>query len=101
MKHGPRTFWADTDAAASDWVILSAGIALLGIVTVYEVFEGGASDVVSRMNEGLTNGSGSTTAANGPPETSESASDGCEEPAAFEAPEDCEADTEPSPIPPG
>ena len=47
-----RTFQADTNGATADWLLLSAGIVLLGMFAVYEVFVGGTNQLVSDMNSG-------------------------------------------------
>jgi len=47
-----RTFQADTGAATADWLLLSAGIVLLGMFAVYEVFVSGTNQLVSEMNGG-------------------------------------------------
>ena len=51
----------DAGAVTIDWVALTAGILLLGIMVVYAIFNGGVSSLVSNVNSTL---SGVTTAVN-------------------------------------
>ncbi len=44
----------DTGAVTIDWVALTAGILLLGIMVIYAIFNGGVSDLVNRVNSGLS-----------------------------------------------
>ncbi len=44
----------DTGAVTIDWVALTAGILLLGIMVVYAIFDGGVSDLVGNINKTLT-----------------------------------------------
>ncbi len=47
----------DTGAVTIDWVALTAGILLLGIMVVYAIFNNGVSSLVSNVNstlEGVT-----------------------------------------------
>ena len=47
----------DTGAVTIDWVALTAGILLLGIMVVYAIFNNGVSVLVSNVNstlEGVT-----------------------------------------------
>jgi len=47
----------DAGAVTIDWVALTAGILLLGIITVYTIFNGGVNSLVSNINstlEGVT-----------------------------------------------
>ncbi len=49
----------DTGAVTIDWVALTAGILLLGIMVVYAIFNGGVSTLVGNINTTLgTAGSG-------------------------------------------
>ena len=46
-----RVFLADDSGVATvDWVALSAGVLLLGIVVVYAIFNNGVSTLVSSVN---------------------------------------------------
>ena len=45
----------DTGAVTIDWVALTAGILLLGIMVVYAIFNGGVSNLVGNINDTLTN----------------------------------------------
>jgi len=49
----------ETGAVTIDWVALTAGILLLGIVLVYGIFTGGVSGLASVINSSL-NEAGST-----------------------------------------
>ena len=49
----------DAGAVTIDWVALTAGILLLGIMVVYAIFNNGVSSLVSNVNSTL---SGITTA---------------------------------------
>ncbi len=51
----------DTGAVTIDWVALTAGILLLGIMVVYAIFNNGVSTLVSNVNSTL---SGITTDVN-------------------------------------
>ncbi len=44
----------DAGAVTIDWVALTAGVLLLGIVVVYAIFNNGVSDLVNRVNSGLS-----------------------------------------------
>jgi len=44
----------DTGAVTIDWVALTSGILLLGIMVVYAIFNGGVADLVSNVNSTLT-----------------------------------------------
>ncbi len=44
----------DAGAVTIDWVALTAGILLLGIMVVYAIFNGGVSKLVSNINETLS-----------------------------------------------
>jgi hypothetical protein len=50
----------DAGAVTIDWVALTAGILLLGIMVVYAIFNGGVNNLVSKINSTL---SGVTTSA--------------------------------------
>ena len=43
----------DTGAVTIDWVALTAGILLLGIMVVYAIFNNGVSSLVKNINETL------------------------------------------------
>ncbi len=43
----------DTGAVTIDWVALTAGILLLGIMVIYAIFNGGVSKLVSNINTTL------------------------------------------------
>ena len=45
----------DRGASTVDWVALTAGILLLGIVLVYAIFNNGVSNLGSTMNSQLSN----------------------------------------------
>ncbi len=51
----------DAGAVTIDWVALTAGILLLGIMTVYAIFNNGVSSTVDNANNMLTGISGETT----------------------------------------
>ncbi len=44
----------DAGAIAIDWVALTAGILLLGLMVVYAVFNGGVASLVSSVNSTLS-----------------------------------------------
>jgi len=44
----------DAGAVTIDWVALTAGILLLGIIVVYAIFNGGVASLVSNINETLS-----------------------------------------------
>ncbi len=44
----------DAGAVTIDWVALTAGILLLGIMVVYAIFNNGVSTLVSNVNSTLT-----------------------------------------------
>ncbi len=44
----------DAGAVTIDWVALTAGILLLGIMVVYAIFNNGVSQLVSNVNSTLT-----------------------------------------------
>ena len=44
----------DTGAVTIDWVALTAGVLLLGIMVVYAIFNNGVSSLVSNVNSTLT-----------------------------------------------
>ncbi len=54
-------FRDDTGAVTIDWVALTAGILLLGIMVVYAIFNGGVASLVGKINSTL---SGVTTDVN-------------------------------------
>ncbi len=45
---------ADAGAVTIDWVALTAGILLLGIMVVYAIFNNGVASLVSNVNETLS-----------------------------------------------
>ena len=45
----------DAGAVTIDWVALTAGILLLGIMVVYAIFNGGVSTLVDNVNSTLSN----------------------------------------------
>ena len=45
----------DAGAVTIDWVALTAGILLLGIMVVYAIFNNGVSTLVSNVNSTLNN----------------------------------------------
>ena len=45
----------DAGAVTIDWVALTAGILLLGIMVVYAIFNNGVSSLVSSVNSTLKN----------------------------------------------
>ena len=44
----------DAGAVTIDWVALTAGILLLGILVVYSIFNNGVNDLVSSINSTLS-----------------------------------------------
>ena len=44
----------DAGAVTIDWVALTAGILLLGILVVYSIFNNGVSSLVSKINSTLS-----------------------------------------------
>ena len=46
----------DAGAITVDWVTLTAGVLLLGIMVVYAIFNGGVSSLVSGVNSTLESG---------------------------------------------
>jgi hypothetical protein len=44
----------DTGAVTIDWVALTAGVLLLGIMVVYAIFNGGVAVLVNKINSALT-----------------------------------------------
>ena len=44
----------DTGAVTIDWVALTAGILLLGIMVVYAIFNNGVASLVSNVNSTLS-----------------------------------------------
>ena len=51
----------DAGAVTIDWVALTAGILLLGIMVVYAIFNSGVNSLVSNINSTLKNVSSSVT----------------------------------------
>ncbi len=54
MKTYREFFRDDTGAVTIDWVALTAGILLLGIMAVYAIFNQGVSGLVNGINSALT-----------------------------------------------
>ena len=54
MKIYREFFRDDTGAVTIDWVALTAGILLLGIMAVYAIFNGGVAVLVNKINSSLT-----------------------------------------------
>ncbi|MHA1114401.1 MAG: hypothetical protein ACTSRY_07850 [Alphaproteobacteria bacterium] len=48
-------FSDDAGAITIDWITLTAGILLLGIVVVYAIFNGGLSEFTPNINASLSN----------------------------------------------
>ncbi len=53
MKTYGEFFRDDTGAVTIDWVALTAGILLLGIMVVYAIFNGGVATLVGKINATL------------------------------------------------
>jgi hypothetical protein len=53
----------DAGAVTIDWVALTAGILLLGIMVVYAIFNGGVNSLVSNINSTLSTVSTTATLA--------------------------------------
>ncbi len=53
MKTYGEFFRDDTGAVTIDWVALTAGILLLGIMVVYAIFNGGVAGLVGSINDTL------------------------------------------------
>ena len=49
-----KFFRDDTGAVTIDWVALTAGILLLGIMVVYAIFNQGVAGIVVSINSSLT-----------------------------------------------
>jgi hypothetical protein len=56
----------DTGAVTIDWVALTAGILLLGIMVVYAIFNNGVSPLVGNINAALSNITGGVNTGNPP-----------------------------------
>ena len=56
----------DTGAVTIDWVALTAGILLLGIMVVYAIFNNGVSPLVDQMNTTLSGITGSVNTGSPP-----------------------------------
>ncbi len=54
MKTYREFFRDDTGAVTIDWVALTAGVLLLGIMVVYAIFNGGVAVLVNKINAALT-----------------------------------------------
>ncbi len=50
-----KFFRDDTGAVTIDWVALTAGVLLLGIMVVYAIFNNGVAVLVNKINSSLTN----------------------------------------------
>ena len=60
--NGFRKFLSDDAGAVTiDWVALTAGILLLGIMVVYAIFNNGVSGLVDNINETLNSVSSNVT----------------------------------------
>ena len=55
MKIYREFFRDDTGAVTIDWVALTAGVLLLGIMVVYAIFNNGVAVLVNKINSSLTN----------------------------------------------
>ena len=53
MKIYGEFFRDETGAVTIDWVALTSGLLLLGIIVVYAIFDGGVSSLVGNINETL------------------------------------------------
>ena len=53
MKLYGEFFRDETGAVSVDWVALTSGLLLLGIIIVYAIFNGGVSSLVGNINEML------------------------------------------------
>ncbi len=53
MKIYGEFFRDDTGAVTIDWVALTAGILLLGIMVIYAIFNGGVASLVTSINATL------------------------------------------------
>jgi hypothetical protein len=57
----------DAGAVTIDWVALTAGILLLGILVVYSIFNNGVAPVVAKINSTLSSVALNITAPAAPP----------------------------------
>lgn len=53
MTKFPEFFNDDAGVVTVDWITLTAGILLLGIIIVYAIFTNGLSPLVPNINEAL------------------------------------------------
>ena len=60
----------DTGAVTIDWVALTAGILLLGIMVIYAIFNNGVASLVQNINSTLSGATTDVTAGTGPTQTS-------------------------------
>ena len=59
----------DTGAVTIDWVALTAGILLLGIMVIYAIFNNGVANLVSNINSTLEGSIGGVTVGDPPTQT--------------------------------
>jgi len=59
----------DAGAVTIDWVALTAGILLLGIMVVYAIFNNGVANLVSNINSTLENATTGVTTGTAPTQT--------------------------------
>lgn len=85
-----RRFLADTEGATTDWIVLSAGIVLLGAATIYEVFLGGTNELVSEMNRDLANTANRGSVVERSPHTSTERGEECEALSEIEVAKECD-----------
>lgn len=53
MTHFTKFLGDDSGAVTIDWVALTAGILLLGLMVVYAIYNNGVSSLVSNVNSTL------------------------------------------------
>ncbi len=56
----------DTGAVTIDWVALTAGILLLGIMVIYAIFNNGVASLVSNINSTLAGATSGVTVGTAP-----------------------------------
>ncbi len=56
----------DTGAVTIDWVALTAGILLLGIMVIYAIFNNGVANLVSSINSTLEGAGSDVTVGSSP-----------------------------------
>ena len=59
----------ETGAVTIDWVALTAGILLLGIMVIYAIFNNGVANLVSNINSTLEGVTTNVTAGDPPTQT--------------------------------